>query len=44
MQRKFTRDNLRKKVGNKNLREAWEMFQKNKYGRFYKEVCYYTQK
>ena len=39
MLRKFRRDNLRKKVGGKNLKNAWESLQMEKYGKDYKKVC-----
>lgn len=40
MQRKFNRDQLRKQVGNRNLRNAWQSFQMCKYkGESYHEIC-----
>lgn len=44
MQRKFIRDKLRKKYGNKNLREIWEGFQRQKYKEEFEEICIYTQR
>ena len=37
--RKLKRDKLRKKVGNKNLKLAWENYQKKKYGKDYRKIC-----
>jgi len=39
MKRKFIRDHIRKEVGNKNLKDMWKQFQKEKYGDDYKKVC-----
>lgn len=40
MRRKFIRNQLRKQVGSKNLKWAWERFQMKKYeGEEYHKVC-----
>jgi len=39
MFRKFRRDQLRKSLGNKNLKNSWEKFQRNKYRHWYKDIC-----
>lgn len=44
IQRKFLRDRLRKRVGNKNLQFIWERFQRKKYGEGYEEICRKNQK
>ena len=38
--RKFTRDKLRKRVGNRNLKDVWQKFQMRKYGEDYRETCF----
>ena len=43
MIRKFKRDQLRKRVGNKGLQEIWKKFQIRNYGDNYKKVCVYAQ-
>lgn len=44
MNRKFIRDKIRRDVGNKNLRTAWENHQRKKYGNKYFEKCVAIQK
>ena len=41
--RKFRRDSLRKNVGSRNLKMAWENYQMEKYGDEYKAVCSYKR-
>lgn len=40
MQRKFNRNFLRRKAGNRNLKEAWKSFQMRKYGTSYLDICH----
>lgn len=39
MKRKFQRDKLRKKVGAKGLKEAWQRHQEKRYGHRYDVIC-----
>lgn len=39
MIRKFRRNQLRKRVGNRNMKSAWERLQRKIYGYSYKKVC-----
>ncbi len=39
MIRKFKRNVLRKRVGNRNLKSAWERYQRNRYKEHYTEIC-----
>lgn len=43
MLRKFKRDQLRKEVGNRNLKDTWRRFQMRKYGKNYLKICVYPQ-
>ncbi len=39
MQRKFNRNQLRRLVGNRNLKKEWAKFQADKYGANYRKIC-----
>lgn len=39
LQRQFNRNSLKKLVKNRNLSSTWEIFQRKKYGDWYKKIC-----